>query len=113
MSFFISDAAAAAAPAAQQADPMTSLIFFGGMILIFYFILIRPQSKRAKQHRALVAGISKGDEVVTSGGLLGKITDVSEQFVTLEVADNVQVKIQKSAVSTVLPKGSLKAALKD
>ena len=113
MSFFISDAAAAAAPAAQQADPMTSLIFFGGMILIFYFLLIRPQSKRAKQHRALVAGISKGDEVVTSGGLLGKITDVSEQFVTLEVADNVQVRIQKSAVSTVLPKGSLKAALKD
>lgn len=112
MSFFISDAAAAAAPA-QQADPMTSLIFFGGMILIFYFILIRPQSKRAKEHRALVSGLSKGDEVVTNGGILGKITDVSEQYVTIEIADNVQVKIQRAAVSTVLPKGSLKAALKD
>jgi len=113
MSFFISDAVAEAAPGAQQADPMTSLIFFGGMILIFYFILIRPQSKRAKEHRELVAGISKGDEVVTNGGILGKITDVSEQYVTLEVADNVEMKIQKSAVATVLPKGSLKAALKD
>ncbi len=113
MSFFISDAVAEAAPGAQQADPMTSLILFGGMILIFYFILIRPQSKRAKAHRELVAGISKGDEVITNGGILGKITDVSEQYVTLEVADNVEMKIQKSAVATVLPKGSLKAALKD
>lgn len=111
MSFFISDAAAAAP--AEQADPMTSLIFFGGMILIFYFILIRPQSKRAKEHRALVGGLSKGDEVVTNGGILGKITDVSEQYLTIEIADNVQVKIQRAAVSTVLPKGSLKAALKD
>ena len=75
--------------------------------------MIRPQSKRAKEHRELVAGISKGDEVVTNGGILGKITDVSEQYVTLEVADNVEMKIQKSAVATVLPKGSLKAALKD
>ena len=112
MSFFISDAAAAAAPA-QQSDPMTSLIFFGGMILIFYFILIRPQSKRAKEHRELVAQLSKGDEAVTNGGILGKITDVSEQFVTLEVADNVQIKIQKQSIATVLPKGSLKAAQKD
>ena len=113
MSFFISDAVAEAAPAAQQADPMTSLIFFGGMILIFYFILIRPQSKRAKEHRELVSQLSKGDEIVTNGGMLGKITDVNEQFVTLEVADNVQLKIQRQAVATVLPKGSLKAAQKD
>ena len=113
MSFFISDAVAEAAPAAQQADPMTSLIFFGGMILIFYFILIRPQSKRAKEHRELVGGLSKGDEVITNGGILGKITEVSEQYATVEIADNVQIKIQKAAVATVLPKGSLKAALKD
>ncbi|GMR16751.1 MAG: preprotein translocase subunit YajC [Gammaproteobacteria bacterium] len=112
MSFFISDAAAAAAPA-QQADPMTSLIFFGGLILIFYFILIRPQSKRAKEHRELVGGLSKGNEVITNGGILGKITDVSEQYVTVEIADNVQITIQRAAVATVLPKGSLKAALKD
>lgn len=113
MSFFISDAVAEAAPAAQQADPMTSLIFFGGMILIFYFILIRPQSKRAKEHRALVENLSKGDEVVSNGGMLGKITEVGEQFVTVEISDNVQVKIQKTAVTSVLPKGSLKAAQKD
>jgi len=112
MSFFISDAVAEGA-AAQQADPMTSLIFFGGMILIFYFILIRPQSKRAKEHRELVAGLSKSDEVITNGGILGKITDVSEQYVSIEIADNVQIKVQKAAVATVLPKGSLKAALKD
>jgi preprotein translocase subunit YajC len=112
MSFLISDAAAAA-PAAQQGDPMTSLIFFGGMILIFYFILIRPQSKRAKEHRELVSNLSKGDEVVTNGGILGKITEVGEQFATLEVADNVQLRVQKTAIGTVLPKGSLKAAAKD
>ena len=113
MSFFISDAVAEAAPAAQQADPMSSLIFFGGMILIFYFILIRPQSKRAKEHRELVGGLSKGDEIVTNGGILGKITEVSEQYATIEISDNVEIKIQRAAVSTVLPKGSLKAALKD
>jgi preprotein translocase subunit YajC len=113
MSFFISDAVAEAAPAGQQADPMTSLIFFGGMILIFYFILIRPQSKRAKEHRELVGALSKGDEVVTNGGILGKIIAVSEPFVTLEVADNVEIKIQKQSIATVLPKGSLKAASKD
>ena len=113
MSFFISDAVAEAAPAAQQADPMTSLIFFGGMILIFYFILIRPQSKRAKEHRELVGGLSKGDEVVTNGGMLGKITGVGEQFITLEIAENTEIKIQRTSVATVLPKGSLKAALKD
>ncbi len=113
MSFFISDAVAAAAPAQQQADPMTSLIFFGGMILIFYFILIRPQSKRAKEHRELVSKLAKGDEVVTSGGIMGKITAVTEQYVTMEIADNVQIKVQKPSVATVLPKGSLKAAQKD
>jgi preprotein translocase subunit YajC len=113
MSFFISDAAAQAAPATQQGDPMTSLIFFGGMILIFYFILIRPQTKRAKEHRELVAGLSKGDEVVTNGGIMGKITEVGEQYVTLEIADSVQIRVQKPAVATVLPKGSLKAAQKD
>ena len=111
MSFFISDAVAAA-PAGQQ-DPMTTMIFFGGMILIFYFILIRPQSKRAKEHRELVSALAKGDEVVTNGGMLGKITMVGEQFVSIEVTENVELKIQKAAVATVLPKGSIKAALKD
>lgn len=113
MSFLISDAYAEAAPAAQQGDPITSLIFFGGFILIFYFILIRPQQKRAKEHRNLVAALSKGDEVVTNGGLLGKISDVGEEYLSVELADNVTVRIQKQAVASVLPKGSLKAVGKE
>ena len=113
MSFFISDAMAEAAPAAQQTDPMSSLIFFGGMILIFYFLLIRPQQKRAKEHRNMVEALGKGDEVVTNGGLLGKIIEVGDQYITVELADNVQVKMQRAAVGSILPKGSLKAANKE
>lgn len=110
MSFLISDAYAEAAPAAQGGDPLSSLIFFGGFILIFYFILIRPQQKRAKEHRNLVAALSKGDEVVTNGGILGKVTEVGDEYISVELADNVTVRLQKQAVSSVLPKGSLKAA---
>ena len=110
MSFLISDAFAEAAPAAQGGDPLSSLIFFGGFILIFYFILIRPQQKRAKEHRNLVAALSKGDEVVTNGGILGKVTEVGDEYISVELAENVNVRLQKQAVASVLPKGSLKAA---
>ena len=110
MSFLISDAFAEAAPAAQGGDPLSSLIFFGGFILIFYFILIRPQQKRAKEHRNLVAALAKGDEVVTNGGILGKVTEVGDEYISVELADNVIVRLQKQAVASVLPKGSLKAA---
>lgn len=110
MSFLISDAFAEAAPATSQGDPLSSLIFFGGFILIFYFILIRPQQKRAKEHRNLVAALAKGDEVVTNGGILGKVTDVGDEYISVELADNVTVRLQKQAVASVLPKGSLKAA---
>ncbi len=112
MSFFITDALAEGAPAAQGGDPMSSLIFFGGMIAIFYFLLIRPQQKKAKEHRNMVAAIGKGDEIVTNGGLLGKITEVGEEYVTVEIGDNVSVKLQRQAVTTVLPKGTIKAAAK-
>ncbi|MCW9023974.1 MAG: preprotein translocase subunit YajC [Gammaproteobacteria bacterium] len=113
MSFFISDALAEGAPAAQQGgDPMSSLIFFGGMILIFYFLLIRPQQKRAKEHRNLVAALGKGDEVVTNGGLLGKVTEVGEEYLTVDLGSDNQVKVQKQAIATVLPKGSIKEASK-
>ena len=112
MSFFISDALAEGAPAAQQGDPMQTLIFFGGMILIFYFLLIRPQQKRAKEHRNMVAALSKGDEIVTNGGLLGKVTEVGEEYLTVELGENNSVKLQKQAVATVLPKGSVKEANK-
>ena len=80
------------------------------MIVIFYFLLIRPQMKRAKEHKALVAQLAAGDEVVTNGGLLGRITQVGDSFVTVEVAENVKIKLQKHAVASVMPKGTIKSA---
>jgi preprotein translocase subunit YajC len=107
MDFFIANAYA------QDAAAQGGLMSFLPLIVIFavfYFLLIRPQMKRSKEHRQLVAGLSKGDEVVTNGGLLGRITDVTESFVTVELADNVQVKIQRQAVANVMPKGTIKSA---
>ena len=113
MDFFINSAYAQAEAGTAQQSPWTSFIFLGGFILIFYFMLIRPQSKRAKEHKALIQGIAKGDEVVTAGGILGKVTKVDEQYVALIVADNVELKMQKSSVSAVLPKGTIKSIEKD
>jgi len=87
---------------------MGQVIFFAGFILIFYFLIWRPQSKRAKEHKNLMAGLEKGDEVVTSGGMAGRITKVTDDFIVVEVADNVEVKVQKVAVAAALPKGTLK-----
>jgi len=80
------------------------------MIVVFYFLLIRPQSKRAKEHRAMVAALEVGAEIATNGGILGKVTEVSEQFLTVEIAPGVNVKIQRHTVAQVLPKGTLKSA---
>ncbi|MBN4053552.1 preprotein translocase subunit YajC [Haliea sp. AH-315-K21] len=112
MDFFISSAYAQTADDATQ-SPWTSFIFLGGFILIFYFMLIRPQSKRAKEHKSLIQGIGKGDEVITAGGILGKVTKVDEQYVSVTVAENVELKMQKSSVSAVLPKGTIKSIEKD
>ena len=79
-------------------------------IALFYFMLIRPQSKRAKEHQALIAKLATGDEVVTTGGLLGKIAEVGDTFITLEVADGVLVKVQKVQIAQLMPKGTLKSA---
>ena len=111
MDFFISNAhAQAAGGAAAAPNPIMSflplIILFG----IFYFMLIRPQMKRAKEQRSMIAALAKGDEVLTTGGLLGRIEDIAEQFVVLEVASGVTVKMQKQAISAVLPKGTLKSA---
>ena len=106
LDFFISSAWAT--PAQQQPDGTFSLIMLIGMFAIFYFLLLRPQLKQAKQHKALVAGLAKGDEVATNGGLLGKIKEVGDNFLLIEIAKEVEVKVQKQAVSTVLPKGTLK-----
>ncbi|MFO1393584.1 MAG: preprotein translocase subunit YajC [Steroidobacteraceae bacterium] len=80
------------------------------IFVVFYFLLIRPQTKRAKEHKAMVAALAAGDEIVTSGGILGRITEAGEQFLTVEVAEGVRVKIQRHTVSSVLPKGTLKSA---
>ena len=110
MDFLISSAYAQAAPAAAAPNPLMSflplIIIFG----IFYFMLIRPQMKRAKEARAMVAALAKGDEVLTSGGMLGRIEEISETFVTLEIADKISVKLEKSAITTVLPDGTIKKA---
>ncbi len=92
---------------AQTPSLLFNLILFGGMILLFWLLLIRPQSKRAKEHRELVAGISRGDEVMTSGGLLGKVVKVSGDYMAVQVAAGVEIKLQKTSVAAVLPKGTL------
>ena len=80
------------------------LLMFG----IFYFLLIRPQQKKAKEHKSMVEALGKGDEIITNGGLLAKITDVDENFLTCQIADKVEVRIQRHAVTSVLPKGTIK-----
>lgn len=112
MSFFISDAFAQG-PATPSPSPGGGLLSFLPLLVIFvifYFLLIRPQTKRAKDHKAMIDALAKGDEVVTSGGVAGRITALGDTFVTMEIADNVSVKVQRSSVQTVLPKGTLKSA---
>ena len=112
MDFLIASANAQAAAGGAAAAPNPIMSFLPLVILfgVFYFMLIRPQMKRAKEQRAMVAALNKGDEVLTNGGLLGRIDDISEQFVSLEIASGVVVKMRRDAVSAVLPKGTLKAS---
>jgi preprotein translocase subunit YajC len=106
-SLFISDAAAqAGAPAAS--NPMSALLLPVLLIVVFYFLLIRPQQKKQKEHRQMIDALATGTEVVTGGGVLGKVTDLGEQFVTVEIADGVQVKVQRHSIAAVLPKDTLK-----
>ena len=109
MSLLISDAWAEAAPAAPQDAGLMGFVPLIVIFVLFYFLLIRPQMKRAKEHRKMVETLAKNDEVVTSGGLLGKITDVEESFITVEIAEGVRVKVQKSAVTSLVPKGTAKS----
>jgi preprotein translocase subunit YajC len=107
MSFFISDAMAQGG-GAGAGDQLLGLLFPIGLIIILYFLMIRPQIKRQKEHKALVEGLSKGDEVVTMGGVAGRVMDLGENFAQVEVADNVTIKVRRQAIEAVLPKGSLK-----
>ena len=110
MSFFISDAHAQAAGSAQGGgfEMIIMLLVFG---LIFYFLLYRPQAKRVKEHKNLVSSLSKGDEVLTQGGIVGKIIKVSEEkdFIEISLNESNNIVVQKAAVTAVLPKGTMKA----
>jgi len=88
----------------------TPFAFMAVFVVIFYFLLIRPQQKKAKDHQNMLTKIAAGDEVVTTGGLLGKVTEVGDTFITLEVAEGVRVKVQKFQVGSMMPKGTLKSA---
>ncbi len=105
-SFFVSDALAQAG--GQGQGSMIGLIFPIALLAIFYFLMIRPQQKRAKEHKAMVENLKKGDEVVTNGGLLGRISEVGDNFVLVEAAEGVNLKVQKQSVAGVMPKGTTK-----
>lgn len=108
MNLFETTAYAADAGAPQGDAGLINLLFLGGFVLIFYFLLWRPQAKRRKEHQALMAGLSKGDEVVTAGGIVGTVNKVEDDFIKVQVAGNVELRIQKSAVGATLPKGTIK-----
>ncbi len=109
MSFFISDAMAAG-EAAPQGGGLQLVIMIALFFGIMYFMIIRPQQKKAKEHNELIAALSKGDEVVTSGGILGKVVKIGDNFIEIKISDNANIKVQKHAITTVLPKGTMKSA---
>jgi len=109
MSFFIEDALAEGGAAAAQApDIVSQLMVFGGIFLIFYLLFIRPQNKKMKEHQEMVSTLAKGDEVVTNGGVLGKIIALHDSFVSVEVSQDTIINVQRSAVAAIQPKGTIK-----
>ncbi|MDD5394460.1 MAG: preprotein translocase subunit YajC [Thiothrix sp.] len=110
MDFLISNAYAEGAAAAPAGGGIEMILMMAVFFAIMYFMIIRPQQKRAKEHKQLLDALSKGDEVVTGGGILGKVAGISENFVELSVSDNVTIKVQKQAITSVMPKGTMKGA---
>jgi len=106
LDFLISPAQAAGEAAATPG--LMDFAFPVVLLVLFYFMLIRPQSKRAKEHRAMQGGIAKGDEIVTDGGLMGKITHIGDNAISVQLADNLEVKVRRESINSVLPKGTLK-----
>lgn len=104
---FLIQSAVAGGGESPQGSPLVSLAFMVGILVLFFFLFIRPQQKRVKEHRQMVSELKVGDEVLTSGGMAGRISEVDDSFVTLNVAKGVEVRVQKQAVSSLLPKGSL------
>jgi preprotein translocase subunit YajC len=105
----ISEAFAQGAPA-PQGGGIQMIVMMGIFIVIFYFLLIRPQQKKAKEHQAMLAKVAAGDEVVTAGGILGRVIEVGDVFLTLEIAEGVRIKVQKFQITSLMPKGTLKSA---
>jgi preprotein translocase subunit YajC len=99
---------------AQSGTPMgadiMSILPIILMFIVLYFVMIRPQMKRAKEHKAMVDALQKGDEVVAAGGVLGKVTKVADNYVTIEIADKIEIRVQRPSVQLVLPKGTIKGA---
>jgi preprotein translocase subunit YajC len=109
MDWLIASAHAQAAGGAQP-NALLQMLPLLLIFVVFYFLLIRPQAKRAKEHKAMVAALGVGDEVVIAGGVLGRIVETGDQFLTVEIASGVQVKVQRHTVTSVLPKGTIKSA---
>jgi preprotein translocase subunit YajC len=107
MGFLISDAWAQGAPASAS-DPLLSLLPLVVVFVVFYFLLIRPQQKRQKEHQDMVAKLAAGDEIATAGGVVAKVTEVKDKFLKVEVADGVEVVIQRHTITQVFPRGTLK-----
>ena len=111
MDFLINSANAQAAGAAPGGSSTLNMLLMPALLLVvFYFLLIRPQSKRAKEQREMLSKVAVGDEIATTGGILGKVTEVGEQFLSVEIANGVSIKLQKFQVAQVLPKGTVKSA---
>jgi len=103
-------AAGQPAPGGLFGGGMGGLLFPIVLIGIMYFLMIRPQMKRAKEHRAMLEKLARGDEVITNGGIAGTVTEIGDSFISVEIADNVRIRVQKAAIANVLPKGTLKSA---
>ena len=110
LDFLISPAAAQAAAPGASPSPIPSIVMMVALFGIMYFLMIRPQMKRAKEHRELTSKLAKGDEVITNGGIAGRVDELGENFISVEIADGVRVMMQRTAIVAVLPKGTLKSA---
>jgi preprotein translocase subunit YajC len=110
LDLLIAPAYAQAAPAAGAPSMLSTLLFPIVLIGVMYFLMIRPQMKRAKEHREMLGTLAKGDEVITNGGIAGTVSDIGDSFISVEIAPSVLVRVQKGAIANVLPKGTLKSA---
>ena len=110
MNSLIPDAMAQAPAAGAPQSGLPMFVMMGLFVVIFYFLLIRPQQKKQKEHAAMLSKLAAGDEVVTSGGIVGRITEITDNFVTIEISDGVRIKVQRFHVTSLVPKGTLKGA---